>query len=897
LSIKKKLNSFQVIKFTSHRLKRTGFKVERTLQEALTNGEVVKLGENELLYTIQRLLRKSPDFDKVDALEAEKKRISKLKNSSTNRERVAEINNELEELTFVPHLVAIQFSDKRHYINILDNGLFINNQKYVRIMAGAGNIRRSTVFFVEESLYIPLMLVLNNGRNEEKHLNPAKFSAYLGLYGSAGHRVHTPSMAVIKDYFFEKKDVPLTWVDNRDKIDTVGKDIFLNVFDGQGLISPRLSNMWAQEMGLDYTPSTFIFRAPFAKGQVVTFDFHSLAEYEDVEYGLDIWGNKFSIKNVDLVLSESQFKLWDSYDNLGVWLEAMKERMLGFRITRYSPEHLRNDTSSNYMFNQVLELDYKNIENLTKHTLKYFSDIQREDPTITSLYLSGATAFPQDMTVNDFKNLDTLTQGILLYPELLKEKYVSQRLQLSLDKKKQQAKLGKLFFEGNYSPLVSSPYAHGLWLCGKEPKGLLAEDEHYCAYWSDKGITKVASARSPLTHNSEMRESLLVDNVRLRLWYKYLDTVFILPLTGLDTVYYADSDFDGDLVFSTSQPEFMKCRVDSNPISYEHGKAENVLLTDENISEGDMNGFNSKIGFITNVSSTLHTMKYDYPPLSVETGEINRRLVLLRLFQGEEIDGAKNGGVKRNVPEWWTKYDQDSSDMDKDLVANRRPYFTRYLYDTYDRRYRTERDKYNKHAWSHFGKSFQDILDSQDRTDDEQQSVDNYYKYSFFLFSPSPMNRISWYMENRISDIHKDVQAFTKNFDYTTLFSYVSFSPDNEKLHMMKKLFIKYNSAKKAMRGLNHMSPVKKDIYYIVSEIGNEAREKITSNAEELGNLAISLIIADSRSRAFVWTVFGTEVISNIRYRYGGDITVLVQDPTGEHEFMFNKFSQRRLSI
>ena len=122
-------------------------------------------------------------------------------------------------LTFVPELIAIQFSDKRHYQNILDNGVFVNSKKYVRALAGAGNIRRSTVFFVEESLYNPLMIVLNNGRDESADLNPAKFSAYLGLYGSAGHRVSTPSIAVIKDYTLSRNS-SLTWVDKHDKITT-----------------------------------------------------------------------------------------------------------------------------------------------------------------------------------------------------------------------------------------------------------------------------------------------------------------------------------------------------------------------------------------------------------------------------------------------------------------------------------------------------------------------------------------------------------------------------------------------------------------------------------------------------------------------------------------------------
>ena len=159
------------------------------------------------------------------------------------------------------------------------------------------------------------------------------------------------------------------------------------------------------------------------------------------------------------------------------------------------------------------------------------------------------------------------------------------------------------------------------------------------------------------------------------------------------------------------------------------------------------------------------------------------------------------------------------------------------------------------------------------------------------------MNRLSWYMEDRLSIIHDKTYGSTKNFDYTKLMSYPDFTPKDVELALMKNLFVKYNSAKKAMRTVNHGSGIQKDIYYIISEIGAEAREKITSNNEELGNLAVSLMIQDSRTRAFAWTVFGTDIVSNMLIQHGGDVEVLVQDSDGDHNFMFDTFSKRRLSI
>ena len=64
---------------------------------------------------------------------------------------------------------------------------------------------------------------------------------------------------------------------------------------------------------------------------VFTFDFHKFA----YEYGtfnengdcivIDVWGNKHNIKNVDLILTTSMLKLWDSYDSIDSYLENCKK--------------------------------------------------------------------------------------------------------------------------------------------------------------------------------------------------------------------------------------------------------------------------------------------------------------------------------------------------------------------------------------------------------------------------------------------------------------------------------------------------------------------------------------------------------------------------------------------
>jgi len=330
------------------------------------------------------------------------------------------------------------------------------------------------------------------------------------------------------------------------------------------------------------------------------------------------------------------------------------------------------------------------------------------------------------------------------------------------------------------------------------------------------------------------------------------------------------------------------------PISYEHGEAEKVPITDKLIYESDIGAFNSKIGFITNASSTLHSLKYDFEEGSPGRIEIERRLMIFRLYQGESIDAGKKGGESRQIPPFWTRYDKTKSSLENSITVDRRPYFTRYLYPSYNKRYIAERDAYNKYCWSHYGRSFQSVLDCEERNTAEEKTVANYYKYSFFIFASSPMNNLSKYMESFFIHLSQSKKKANREFDYSELFSKRTFKPRPNAIKKMGELYIKYNSAKKALR----LAPqeIKKDIWHIIDETISDSLE-ISSNSEELGNLAVAMIIENHRTSSFAWTVFGNYIVENLGKRYGRQIDVLIRDDYGDVDFLFDTFRRKRIMV
>ena len=101
------------------------------------------------------------------------------------------------------------------------------------------------------------------------------------------------------------------------------EDIEMDASDGYGLMCPTLAERWSKELGLDYVVSGVNTRFSFEKGMVFNFDFHDFAEkIAGGKYIVkDAWGNDVDIRQVELVLTTSMVKLWDSYDSCDAYIQ------------------------------------------------------------------------------------------------------------------------------------------------------------------------------------------------------------------------------------------------------------------------------------------------------------------------------------------------------------------------------------------------------------------------------------------------------------------------------------------------------------------------------------------------------------------------------------------------
>ena len=274
----------------------------------------------------------------------------------------------------------VSYTDTRHYANIINksknNGLQINGKEYVRLLTGAGMARRSTVQFVEKEFGKSLVPILENGRNLDVELVDSKYNAYFALVSSASYPVSTPRFCVIHDYEFTRnRDVDFvveTPDGEEDYVEQRNMEITHNAFDGQGIISLQMASDWANDLKLDYIPTSFCIRGSYLKGQVVAFDFYKFVEEKNLNpYIIDIWGNEINIYDVDIILTESQLKLWKSYDSYEDYINNCAKNQLGWSVSRYTPKQEKDYFASSYQLLQVLDLDRDEVESMAQPTIDW----------------------------------------------------------------------------------------------------------------------------------------------------------------------------------------------------------------------------------------------------------------------------------------------------------------------------------------------------------------------------------------------------------------------------------------------------------------------------------------------------------------------------------------------
>ena len=891
-----------IYKIHSSRLKKSGWKLTLPIDEAKNNDEVIALASSQILRWIDELKGVEDSDTKAKEIKAEIRHLKKEPNSIKNKKKIKQLYKELDEIQFVPEYMCLVIDKKSEYYRAC-KGFSINGMKYKRLLGTNGGIKNSTIVFVADSMVDELKRRISNGRNPDKEFVTAKLEAYQALVCSASNPVSMPhGIAVVNDCETKfMSDILFLTDENEGEPEITFKrneEITMDASDGFGIMLPSLAARWSEELGLDYLMAGCNTRMSWLKGMMFTFDFLEFAEKVAGNYIVkDAWGNDFDVRDVEAIFTVSQVKLWDSYESCDEYIRNSLENKYTFSVTKTCPKELENERSLNYQFIQPLDFDDDDIEDLIKPTMTEIKEVLGGDWKKTILFLKGC-----GLNEKNIKNLpDDFIKAIMVDKRVLDDPYVQNNIFQLIKKRIDEAKIGVLKVHGNYSIVSGDPYALCQSMFGLEVTGLLKEGQIYNRYWADKGAGELICFRAPMSCINNILRMSCFDDANVRFWYQYMNECTVFNAWDTSSAALNGMDYDGDLVMITDNEVFIR-KFEKQPalICFQR-KADKCIPTEEVFVKSNIDSFGNDIGQVTNWITSMYEIRSRFDKDSEEYKTLSYRIRAGQQLQQNAIDAAK-GIICKPMPRTWHDYhavnkieDEETKDFYKRIVAERKPYFMRYIYPQLKREYRTYEKKANRSAMCTFNLDIDELytMPEEERTEEQKSFLAYYERFMPVGTGDCVMNKICRRFEQEF-DGYISKNTTGRHFDYTILKSDSGYT--RYRYDMIKQLYFDYNKKLQNFKiQVNYERIDEYDAYNSLIAMNEEFEKecsKICPDGEMLCNIILDLCYTHSATKKFAWSMCGKEIINNLLAKNGNRLSFPMIDASGDISYCGNNFSE-----
>lgn len=865
------------------------YNFELSFIDGIKEKKIITIGDSQLLRFIDEINGCRNNQQKAIDIRVEIELLKRQGNSVQNRHKISKLYSELYNIQVVPEYLCVIMNTTSDYRK-LNKGFKFNGEEYRRLVSTPGGIKESTIIYTKASIFPALQEKIENGRDLNKKLVPAKLEAYRSLVCSTSTPVSTPKgILVVNDcetnfvedvlYIqYKDSDEPIISEKNNYKIK-------LNASDGFGLASPEIMQRWSTELGEKYTCGGVCVRNAFVKGMVFGFDFHKFAR--DVackEIVEDVWGNRININDVELVLTTSMLKLWDGYNSIEHYLSCCEKNGFTFSITKTVEHELDNEKRTNYQFLQTLHMSDEDIIQLLLPTVNEIKDVLQEDPYKAILYLCGKGLDKN----NFFSKKEDWVKCLMVAPKLLEDSFVRSKIKQMIKKRMNELKFGRIPVHSNFTILSGDPYALCQSIFGIKVTGLLKAHEYYSSYWNSCGVKKVAGFRAPMSCHANIRILNLIKNDDTELWYQHMKNITILNAWDTTTQALNGADYDGDLIFTTDNSIILNSISEEKTIICEQNQSIKTIPTEKEIIESNIKTFGNKIGSITNKITEMVDIQSKFGKGSQEYETLEYRIRCGQMLQQNEIDKAK-GIVTKPMPKLW--YDKKSiSDNDifnESIMANKRPYFMVYTNPTYMKEYKKYFTNKNRNAKWRFGKYLEELSLADCVSEEEREYLFNYNKYNPISNDNGTMNRICRCAETLLSNIQTEYNEKEK-FDASILkcgatypkSSYYSVRTECNNFWEDVKSIMADKDCENRGEEINMLQEAYKQKLYA-----------LISNELELCDIMIDLSYSTNKAKMLTWFVCGATILKNLLSKNNNTCHFPIKDKMGDLFFGGNRFS------
>ncbi len=896
-----------IFKIHSTRLRKEKWNLTLSIEAARKNDEIISLADSQILRWIDNLNGiEGADFQ-ARAIKSQIRRLRKESVNIQNKRSMKQLYNELDALQFKPDYMCLIIDREKDYRRAC-KGYSINGIKYKRLLGTNGGIKNSTIVFVSERLYDSLKEKIENGRDMAAHLIPAKLEAYKALTCSASNPVSFPKgILIVPDVKTSFKSDIVYLANYGENEPTMeyreNQEICLNASDGYGLMLPSLAQRWSEELGLDYMMSGCNTRFAFEKGMVVTFDFLEFADKIAQNYTVkDAWGNEVDIRGVELILTTSMVKLWNGYENCGDYISKSLNNGYTFGVAKVCPKNLENERNLNYQFIQSYQLNDNDIDKLITPTINEFSDVLGGDWRKAVLFLKG-------LGLNE-KNVDKLEndyiKAIMIDNRIFNDGFVRNSIYQLIKNRINKAKVGVIKVHGNYSMIVGDPYLLCQSIFGLELTGLLKAGEVFNEYWANQNNKQLACFRAPMTCHNNIRSVTVACNDDVRFWYGYIHTATIY--NGWDTATLAlnGADYDGDLNMLTDNDVLVKKLKKLPAIMCMQNTAKSKIVNDDDLLQSNIDSFGNEIGAITNRITSMFEVQSGFSPQSDEYKILDYRIKCGQLLQQDEIDRSK-GVVSKRMPKEWHDFhsinkleDDNIKRLYKRILADKKPYFMRYIYPALMKKYNEYIRNTDKNAVREFQITVSELksMPYESLTERQKEFLIYYDRRMPVGVNNCVMNKICRKFEEKFDGFTGGVKKEV-DFDYKIMKIGVEYTI--KQYSSIKKLYDEYN--KKLAEYLVHAATERIDECVSaeeLSELNENFRRQcdlICPNKYVLCDIVLDICYTRNSTKKFAWAMCGNEIINNLLFKNEGRISYPQLDENGDFEYCGERFRVKNKKI
>ena len=922
-----------IYKLESRQLKKANWKLTLPLKTAMKicPESIVSLNNSQCLRFIDEINGVEDINGKVRAIQRKIRGLKKEPKTQATKALINSYYKKLYELQFQKDYLCVIMASEKDY-DRANEGFSVNygeiNGKecivhYRRFLGTNGGIKNSTIVYVNEEIYPELKKRLDNGRNKQAKLVPAKLEAYQALICSGSTPLPEPKgFIVVHDCVTKFKEDVIVITDEAEGEPVLTYEDNFEIehddSDGFGLMLPSYSRKVNEYLTGDgeHEISGMNTRTSWLKGMVYTFDFIEFAEKIAGTYEvIDVWGDKRDIRDAEVILTESQLKLWDCYESWEDYYRNCKENHYEFATPKITPQELEGVRDTNYQFLQSYEFTDEEIQELCQPTVDEIKEVIGLDYRKSLAFLAGF-GLNEKNVLGD--HLDSYVKALMIEPQLINDPFIRRKIYNMIRKRIEMGERGAIRINANFAMIGGDPYALMQSIFGLPVTGLLKKGEIYHKYWIDKGADEIVCFRAPMTCANNVTKLKLCKSDDAAYWFRYIKTAALLNAWDTTCEAMNGADKDGDTFMCTDNPILLKNTKNLRTIVCVQRKAEKIIPTEEDIIKANKLAFNDDIGVITNHVTSMFDVQAGFEKGSKEYETLSYRIMCGQHYQQCSIDRAK-GIIAKPMPSYWhtlndckSKPEDDEEtkelkDFNYRIAAAKKPYFMTYVYP----RLRTENLQYEKNCLrklrSKFYKNKPITMDDFYTYNSPEYDAGKDLEYYLGLLptgnNPCTVNRISWFFEKEFKGCLSNLSSRLnsgKGFNYEVLKSQVAYAKST--YNAIYNLFLEY--IQKTERLIQKARTEKIDNFATKARFAQLAEFfkmecfKICPNEKQLCDIVIDICYGNEKYKQFAWDICSEVIIENLLERHNGMIKFpALTDEDDDFVYCGRKFKMEEIKV